>query len=105
MKIAIIAAGLALAGGLAAAAPAEAQYYGHHDGGYRDGYRGGGFRHDGYRGGYGHRGYGYGYGYGYRHRGYGPGYGYGPRYGYGGYRHGRVVCTYHHGFRRCFRGY
>lgn len=78
MKIAIIAAGLALAGGLGAA-PAEAQYYhGHH--GYHGGY---GYRGGGYRGGYGHRGYGPRYGYGYGHR-------------------GRLVCTYRHGFRRCF---
>ncbi len=88
MKIAIIAAGLALAGGLGAAAPAEAQY----NGGYGHGGHGHG---GGYRGGYA-RGYGHGYrGYGYR--------GYGRRFG--GYHHRRVICTYHHGFRRCFRPY
>ncbi|WP_375382158.1 hypothetical protein [uncultured Sphingomonas sp.] len=97
MKIAIIAAGLALAGGLGAAAPAEAQYnggYGHDAGHNGGGYHGGGYHGGGYvRGGYGHGGYGYRH-YGYR--------GYGPRYGY---HHRRVICTYHHGFRRCFRPY
>ncbi|WP_174298528.1 hypothetical protein [Sphingomonas bacterium] len=87
MKIAIIAAGLALAGGFGAVAPAEAQYYGHH-GGYHSTH--GGFDR-GYRSG----------GYGYRDRGYGPGHGYGAGYG-GGYRRGRLVCTYRHGLRRCF---
>ena len=93
MRIAIIAAGLALAGGLGAAAPAEAQYNGgySHDGGRNGrGYHGGGYRGGYARGGYGYRGYG--------HRGYGP------RFGYG-YHHRRVICTYHHGFRRCFRPY
>ena len=98
MKIAIIAAGLALAGGLGAAAPAQAQYDGHRDGGYGSDYHGrDGYRDD--RGGYGYRDrYGDRGGYGYRYHGGGP------RYGYG-YRRGRVICRYRHGFRRCFRAY
>ena len=76
MKIALAAAGLALAAGLTTT-PADAQpyrhgYYGHAYGGYHQGYHG-------HRYGYGPRLYGPRYGY--RHYGYrGRAYGYGHRY-------------------------
>jgi len=99
--IALLGAGAIAAGSMMAAAPADAQRYGYHDGGSygRDHYRP---EHRGYRGGYGD---------GYGHpRGHGRGYGaHGGAYGFhgGGYGRGRLVCRVRHGYygpvRRCFR--
>ena len=113
--IAMLGAG-AMAAGLLAAVPGEAQSYrpdgyrgGPHYGGghgYRDGYRGGYGNRGGFRGDYGYRG---GYGHGYRHDGYR-----GFRRGYYGGGHGyygrpRVVCRVRPGYygpvRRCFRAF
>ena len=99
MKMSTLIAVGALATGMLAAAPAEAQRYGH-DYGHR-GYRGGqihpGFphRYDGARGGY-FRGYGHRERFGYR-GGYGR--------GYAGRVRCRIVRGYYGPERRCFRIY
>lgn len=98
--IALLGAGAVAAGTMVAAAPADAQHYGHgrydrhHD---ERVYRRGDYRP--HRSGYRYRGYGQGYGrggYGYRGRGH-------------GYGHRRVVCRIHRGWhgpeRRCFTVY